>query len=378
MENPRGNWTSASSAARDRACPGAHLAQKDIPEQPSGEAAESGRRIHAALKNSSNTAALNALSYKEREIFDACRAIEKKLVLEWFGTDHPPMQVYREERLWVKFYGPTKAILEHSGEPDAIFHSGAKALIVDYKTGMGEVDDATENLQLRDLACLFRGDQMRQGKPLVECATAIIQPLSTHEPVLCVYNEPQMDRAAVEMMARIASSNDPKSPRIPGKHCMFCRAALTNSCAEHQKWASATLPAFRDILQVPVVEWKPEQRAIFCERYKTAAEWLESTWKAMKEGAKNDPAFVPGWSLQDGSVKHPLTDVEGLITRFCALGGKPEQLAPALRVTKGDLPECLKAVTKLKGVALTKAYNDLIAGLTTPAPDSPSLKKIVD
>jgi len=376
MENPRGNWTSASSASRDKNCPGAHLAQQGLPEPPAGEGAESGKRIHAALKNSSNTAILNSLSVKEREIFDSCRVIEKKLVLEWFGPDHPPMEVDREERLWVRFFNyDLKSEYQHSGEPDAIYHAGAKALIVDYKTGSGDVDDATDNLQLRDLVCLFRGDQMRQGKPVVECATAIIQPLVTYEPVICSYNEPAMDRAAIEMMARIASSNNPKSPRLPGNHCKYCKAALANTCVEHQQWASATLPSFRDIMSAPVTEWTPDQRQIFCERHQVAKEWLESTWKAMQEGAANDPNFVPGWSLQDGVVKHPIEDVKTLITRFCALGGKPEQLAPALRVIKDDLADCVKAVTKLKGVALTKAYNDLIDGITVAKPNKPSLKK---
>lgn len=43
----RGNWTSASSAAADRACPGRFQAQIGLPEPEQSPEAESGEIIHA-------------------------------------------------------------------------------------------------------------------------------------------------------------------------------------------------------------------------------------------------------------------------------------------------------------------------------------------
>jgi len=102
----RGGWTSASNASADAACPGRHQAQKGLPES-SGEWAESGRKIHAALANEPVNAT-TLLSLEEREVFDACRDIEKKLVLQYFGdtTMGGPgtgMRVFREQRYWARF-----------------------------------------------------------------------------------------------------------------------------------------------------------------------------------------------------------------------------------------------------------------------------------
>lgn len=374
----RGIWTSASSASRDANCPGAHLAQRGIPEQPTSEDAASGNRIHGALKDSQNTALLNSLSLKERSIFDSCREIEKKLVLDWFGPDAPPMRVYREERIWVKFAVQGK-VYEHSGEPDCIYHSGAKALIIDYKTGVGEVEDASSNLQLRDLACLFRGDQMRQKQILVECGTAIVQPLVTSTPVICHYFEPDLDKAGREMMERVVASWNPKAPRIAGDvQCKWCRAK--GVCKEYQTWASATLPTMRDITRFPVEQWQPEQRTIFMDRLPIAEQWLKDTKAAMEAGAIADPDFVPLYGMRDGQIKMPITDLQELINRIVAHGGTATGLLLAAgSIAKGDLEVYFKSLikSKVKGsVAQNKAFEELLAGVVTPKPNKPTLKKL--
>lgn len=373
----RRGLTSASSATMDSLCPGRHLAQRDIPEQERSEDAQSGMRIHLALKDSTNTAALNALNAKERSIFDSCREIEKRLVAEWFGPDAPAMRVYREQRIWVKF--KADRIYEHSGEPDVIYHAGAKALILDYKTGSGEVEDASSNLQLRDLACLFRGDQMSKKQIVVECGTAIIQPLSTQSPVVCAYKEPDLDRAAKEMMDRVIASNDPRSPRIAGNvQCKFCRA--TSKCPEYQQWASATLPSFRDIMSLSVEQWEPAQRTIFMDRYAIAEQWLKDTKKALEAGATADPSFVPGYQMQDGTVKKPITNLPELINRIVAHGGTAAGLLTECgSISKEDLEIYFKSLIKktVKGnIAQNKAYEDLLTGLTTDKPNKATLKKI--
>jgi len=377
--NPRGQWTSASSAAYDLACPGRHLAQKGIPEPPSDNDQDFGRRVHRALANSGDVKLLSSFTIKERELFDSCRAIEKKVVLDYFGVDHPAMRVYREERKWVKFRGPDGRIYEHSGQADAVFIAGAKGLIIDYKSLAGEVADASSNQQIRDQTALWRGDIMRQGGILVECGGAIVQPYVTHSPVVVNYKEPDMDRSAKEMMERVVRSNDPKSPRIAGElQCKFCRAH--SICMEYQTWASATLPTFRGLAEFHVEQWKPEQRTIFMDRYAIAKQWIEDTKAAMEAGASQDPNFVPGYALVDGQVKTPITDLKTLLDRIVAQGGTAtDLLVEAGDVTKKDLEAYFKRLirNKIKGsIAQNKAYEELLQGITTEKRNKPSLKKI--
>ncbi len=376
--NPRGQWTSASSASRDANCPGAHQAQRGIPEPPQSDEASSGTRIHLALKESGNREVMNSLTIQERSIFDSCREIEKRLVLDWFGPEPPPMRVYREERLWIKFLFGGK-VYEHSGEPDVVYMAGAKALILDYKTGTGDVEDASSNLQLRDLACLFRGDQMAKKSIIVECATAIVQPLATSTPVLCSYKEPDLDKAAREMMERVVASWNPKSPRIAGDaQCKWCRAK--GVCKEYQVWASATLPTFKDIMVLSPANWTPEQRTIFMDRYTIAKDWLEDTKRFLEGAATTDLGYVPGYEMRDGQIKMPITDLPELINRIVAHGGTAaELLTEAGSIAKGDLEVYYKSLIKsrVKGnVAQNKAFEDLMTGITTAKPNKPTLKKL--
>jgi len=378
-KDERGGHTSASAAAYDLACPGRHLAQKGIPEPPSDNDQDFGRRVHKALANSGDVKLLSSFTIKERELFDSCRAIEKKVVLEYFGVDHPAMRVYREERKWVKFRGPDGKIYEHSGQADAVFVAGAKALIIDYKSLAGEVADASSNQQIRDQTALWRGDIMRQGGILVECGGAIVQPYVTHSPVVVNYKEPDMDRSAKEMMERVVRSNDPNSPRIAGElQCKFCRA--TSNCLEYQKWATATLPSFRNLMELSPEQWLPENRTTFMDRYTIAKQWLEDTKAAMEAGASQDPNFVPGYALMDGQVKTPITDLKTLLDRIVAHGGTAAALlTEAGDVTKKDLEAYFKRLirNKIKGsIAQNKAYEELLAGLTTPRPNKPTLKKV--
>src|ERR1043166_3714949 len=109
-EQTRGG-TSASNAAADAVCPGRHLAQRGLPEPPETDDARSGRIIHAALANSNDRGFMEKLTYEQRNLFDQCRDIEKRLVGQYFA-DMPSLPdgksqptVFREQRYWVKLDG---------------------------------------------------------------------------------------------------------------------------------------------------------------------------------------------------------------------------------------------------------------------------------
>jgi hypothetical protein len=82
IDSERRGGTSASSAASDLLCAGRHLAQRNLPEV-AGEYADEGRIIHAALADSGD-GRLTKLTLEQRETFDRCREIEKKLVSQLF------------------------------------------------------------------------------------------------------------------------------------------------------------------------------------------------------------------------------------------------------------------------------------------------------
>jgi hypothetical protein len=240
--------------------------------------------------------------------------------------------------------------------------------VLDYKTASGEKTASSRNGQLRDLAVLAAGEIAETQ----EVAVAIVQPLVTHSPELCLYGPDDLKRAALEVYSRIVKSNDPKSPRVAGAtQCAYCLAKL--NCREYQEWATRMVPSPRSILDVPVASWTGEQCALFLDNKGVAQKWLDDCHDAMKARLKADPTSVPGWALKPGTVKHPINDPQACFDRFAALGGKLEQFLNIVSIGKGDLKEAVHAVTAAKGVNLDKAIAALTQGIVDDKQDAPSL-----
>lgn len=379
----RRGHTSASSALPDSLCPGRHLAQIGC-EDVKSPWSESGSKIHAALaenpREGINIGTIKSLTLDEREIFDACREIEKKKVLEFFGPveERSPkgangelrMKVIREQRFWGKMF-LADVTLEHSAQADVIYRCGLKALICEYKTLAGDVPESSRNLQLRDQCVLTRGNLA----PLEEIGTVVIQPFVTHSPEICLYTKEDIDRAEREMWARVSQSNDPNSPRVPGDiQCQYCLAK--SKCIEYQRWAGSMVPQMLSVLDVPISEWTADQRAMFLDRAPAAQKWLDECKAAIEAGLANDPSFVPGWTLVPGNERETITDLKTLFERFVSLGGNQEQFVSAVSMTKKNLREAVNGLTGARGKALDTAIATLTEGIVEVKQNKPSLKKV--
>ena len=362
----------------DSLCPGRHLAQRGLPDVK-GEWAESGSRIHADLADCPREGIqiLPSLKLEEREMFDSCREIEKKKVAEFFGAEHPPMKVIRERpdgstRLWGKFPQNGGTFLEHSAQLDVVFRAGTRALICEYKTLIGDVPESSRNLQLRDQAVLFRGNT-----PLIEeIGTVVIQPLVTHDPEICLYTRPDIDRAERDMWARIAQSNDPSSLRVSGEEqCKWCLAK--SRCVGHNRWAGSMLPITnQDLFTVAMADWSPAQRALAAAALSPARKMLDQIAEFLKAGCEADPAFIPGWTLKPGNKCETITNPQTCFERFIALGGTSKKFMEIIIVTKGKLREIVSDLTGARGKALDSAIATLTEGIVEVKQDAPSLKKV--
>jgi hypothetical protein len=315
------------------------------------------------------------LSLEQREMFDACREIEGKLRDQYFGAgagdNKNPMRVFRERRFWLKLTSRDgKGLFEHSGQADVVFKHGTRLLVLDYKTLAGDKTDSPKNGQLRDLAVLAAGEIVGTQ----EVAVAIVQPLFTHSPEVCLYGPDDLKRAALELYGRIVRSNDPQSPRVAGAiQCAYCLAKL--NCREYQAWAGAMVNAPLSILEVPVAQWTGEQCAIFLATEGVARKWLDVCRDAVKARVEADPSAVPGWALKPGAVTEKITDPQACFDRFAALGGDIKQFMMTVSVGKGKLKEAIHEVTAAKGQQLDKAVKALTEGITEQKQNAPSLVK---
>jgi uncharacterized protein DUF2800 len=387
-DDPRRGMTSASNAACDLLCPGRHLAQRGLPEVK-GQWSETGTAIHAALA----TGDASKLSLAEHETYEACRIIGDRLVADYFGPKVTPT-VFREQRMWSRFKvkfqtkeGEKVGELSHSGQVDAAFRSGTKALVLDYKSLSNEAPESPKNLQLRDLAVLVRGSLMAVS----EVAVAIVQPLVTHSPQITLYTREDLVRAEAEMQRRIIASNDPKSPRIAGEfQCKFCLAK--NQCREYSAWAGALLPTqnivegilVQDIFRTAMQEWTPEQRANVASILAPAAKVLKEMEEFLKDGLAKDQEFVPGWTLKDGSKRETIADPQACFERFVQIvlaqttweqGQATKSFMQAVKIGKTRLKQQLSEATGKKGKALEEALRGLLDGITESSQNAPSLAR---
>lgn len=367
----RRGCTSASNALEDTLCVARFLAQKGIPDGPKGPDAETGRKIHALLAGEQGMGEMAALPLAMREMFDACRSIEKAQVLKYFGSENGKMKVFREQRYWVLVPDGTGGKgFEHSGKPDVVYRAGTKALIIEYKTLAGDIADSPDNLQLRDQAVLVRGNL----RPIDEIATVVVQPLVTHSPVMCIYDGESLDRAEAEMFDRVRASHNPQALPTAGKpQCDFCKAKLR--CAAYQQWAGSMVPGMLTLLDVPVASWTPEQRGVFCDKRLIAQKWLDECTDACKAILEVDPDGVSGWMLKAGAVKETIVDPQKVWDKFTLLGGKLEDFMGCIAVGKTKLKEAISKVTGAKGKKLEDALHTVTEGATETSQNKPSLAR---
>lgn len=366
IENSRGEHTSASNAAADRRCGGRHIAQRGLPETTS-TAAEHGQSIHGALAKGDAT----GLELEQQEIFDACKSIEEKLVAQFFKVDEEAAaksKPFRETRYWIHW----KDDLKHSGQIDCSHRVKTRALIIEYKTLAGDVPGSPENIQLRDQVCLFD----HNNPLLTEIGAVVIQPLVTHSPRITVYERRHITQAMKEMHDRVAASNNPNSPRVPGEiQCKFCRAASAGICKEYNAWASQMIAKDVSLITVPVKDWTPVQRTSFCNMKSVAQKWLDDTADAMKELLKSDPEAIPGWTLEEGDERKTIVNAQAVFERFSETGGTLVQFMDCIGVGKVDLKKAIASITKARGKTLEKEVEAVIGTDFTTKTCEPSLAR---
>jgi CRISPR/Cas system-associated exonuclease Cas4 (RecB family) len=349
MNNERQKLPSASSAQRYATCPGSFLLEQQAPDEPTGEDAEIGNRVHAWL-------AEEEIQLEDDDLYLAnqCLTHEQDLVRTVFG--HAPKRVIREHRIWAFDRNLHKS---WSGKPDAVYIDGHSGLVIDYKTGRGDVEQAASNLQLRALAVLaFSFYGLRQ------ITVAIIQPLAG-QPTHCTYSLADLIQAEKEIDAIMLAVRQPGQPRNPSvEACKYCKAKAI--CPEARE--SALLPALSNLPE----NITPDAIAAtltgptlgqFLERAKLA----ESVIEACRNEAKrrlSEGQQVEGWTLRPGATRETITLPETVFSRFLAANGSYAEFMKSVKITKSGLKDALRNATGKKGKELDAKLESILSGCT--------------
>jgi hypothetical protein len=294
---------------------------------------------------------------EERDVAERCLRQSGELIRDHVGVECDRLV---ETRIWMSWRS-------WSGKADlVVFGADNTAIVIDYKTGRGDVEEATGNLQLRALAVLVA---IRYMVDVV--SVAIVQPLAG-PPSVCRYGPGDLDKAAVEIDEIMDKANATNQPRNPGPWCQYCRATGTDRCPESQ----------RNLVTVAATQANPALTADL-GRWLDAADAAEEAIANLRSQAKailQAGGEVPGWTLKPGRFTESITDPELVAGRFGMLHKDPEEARRAflrtVSVAKGKLKDEVAAVTGEKGKTLDARMASLLERATESKLSAPSLARV--
>jgi hypothetical protein len=356
--DPRQGLPSASGLHRLVNCPGSFRAAKEaiaagMTPPDDSEEAVSGTRIHKWLETESGED-WAALSYDEQRTATLCQSQAKWLIADFSKRRGWADRDIRESRFAITAFGVTGDISGPlpwigSGQSDRIVQSGDHMLILDYKTGRGDVTPADANDQLRGLAPLvshFRPESVE---------VAIIAPL-TGQPTTAAFDRDAL-KAAKAWLVQTWLNAPEATETAAGDWCQYCTARL--ACGTYAAHNAATLAPLtqdglppdkiKDALFARAYESNTATLAEMGERVRML-EWGAAAIKAairrrLEEGGlAADELREAGWELVETNGNREIADPD----KAAVL------LAPLLAGAEGGANAALMRCAKLSAATLTE------------------------
>jgi hypothetical protein len=353
--DPRRGLPSASSLHRLVNCPGSFRAAREAiaagmtPPDDSDDAA-SGTRIHKWLETESDED-WQALSYDEQRTATLCQS-QRNWLLADFAKMHGDIEW--ERRFAINAFGvvfDAAGALPRigTGQADLTALAGDRLLVIDYKTGRGDITPADANDQLRGLAVLFNHLNLESVE------VAIVAPLAG-QPTTAVFDREAL-KAAKEWLVQTWLQAPESILTVSGPWCQYCPARLIcAACADHNAQTLAPLTQdglppdkIKEALFARAYESDTTTLAEMGERVKML-EWGAAAIKAAirrrleKGGLAADELREAGWELVESNGNREITD--------------PNQaavlLAPLLAGAEGGAQAALMRAAKLSAATLTE------------------------
>ena len=387
-QDPRRGVPSASAIGRIEACPASHQMAL-LAGDNSGKWSKYGDAIHEALA----TGDASKLDAAQFETFEMCNEQLEWMLSEWAGDDEI-MAIHRDsKRLGLTTIGgvvevtdETTAKLVNTALADVIALKFSKAdqalhfFIADHKTLRGEVPEAADNPQLRNLAVL-----VAKRFRCVAGRVCIIQPWAG-KPTLADFDQTSLVRAT-EWLHHIleVESNATPDDRKAGTHCHYCPA--NSNCSTFRQLATSPVEAMtrflptddktaRAALFARAMELDADTLAGFVKHLRLVGWWSAAIEGAAKKRAESDVEFQRFYRLKPGSPREKIIDVQAVFTRSCELGVAPANFSAACSITKTELKGLIAGATGLKGKALETKMAEVLQGATESKETAPQLEEV--
>jgi len=411
MSDERHGAPSASTIHRTEHCPGWLKFSSVFPPQEASEDAESGTRIAEALEHGPHTDQWEALSATEQQTATMCWNQTLSVIGQWAGiTDdcadsESAMwdEGHKEVRLGLTVLGksvPTadsKAKFIMTGKPDLFIVDGTRALVIDHKSGRGEVIESLANPQLRANAVLV---WLRYPR-VEEVTVAIIQPWCG-KPQLARFDIHSLDAAKAWLTAVVRKEQQATAEdRCAGEWCKYCPCAggcPTLDAANTQALAPLNLDSLpqekaKEALFARCMEIPPETLLEMMDRrhlMMLAASAIEGAIRTRVEAG--DPVICAEWALTEGKKVRHITDAAKAFEALQEHGLTLTDMWSAVKVSISPLETALRIASGKKttkdgkesshyNLSLEDAKRTLTDALTTAGAlelkqNQPSLEKI--
>ena len=356
--DPRQGLPSASGLYRLRNCPGSYAMGREaiarnMTPPDGGDDAASGTRIHRWLETES-AEDWNALNYSEQQTAALCQSQARRLLADFAKRHGEVTWMGCEKRLAINAFGivlDAASSLNRigSGQADLIAQAGDNLLVIDYKTGRGDITPADANDQLRGLAAL--ASHINRGSVEV----AIVAPM-IGQPTVAVFDREAL-KAAKAWLVRTWLNAPHATETAAGDWCQYCPGRLI--CTTYATHNAQTLaPLTQDGLPADKAK-----EALFARAYESDAttlaemgervkmlEWGAAAIKSairkrLEEGGKDaDELKAAGWSLKEEGGAREITDPDKAA----------QLLAPLLAGAEGGATAALMRAAKLSAATLTE------------------------
>lgn len=354
--DPRRGVPSCSGLRRLERCPGSWLASQGIPDEESEDAAK-GTRIHTALE----TGNFNGLSADEEQTAEMCHAQMQRVVTEWLGNHEDAAdQRLHEHRLGLTAYGgvvdvtdAVKLPIRTTGQADLIIIDGKRGLVLDYKTGRGEVRHAADNAQLRGLAVLAAKRWRLESVRVV-----IVQPWAG-KPTVADYDNEALYTANIWLLIVLSEARDATPTDLhAGDWCQYCPArnipcpALTEKAVQPIETVALSLPAddetARAALFARAMEMSAERLAGLRRGLKIVGWYVSAVEGAARLRAEKDVEFQQYYRLETSPGNREITDAQAAFNALLPLGITAQQALEACSMSLGPIEEAVRIASGIK------------------------------
>lgn len=351
---------SASQMYRLENCPASFLLGKQAQEQglvpPAGNEADSGTRIHRWLETGDHDDWM-VLDDAEKDIAIACEQQATDIVSQWH-TDETYRMFVMESRLAMMTDG---AVQDMPDAPDGVDFTGQadmivveqctrRGLVLDYKTGRGEVTPAKGNSQLRALAVLAA----RRWR-LTSVRVAIVQPLCG-APSLADYGESELDAAGQLVGNTICIVQDAGNEPNAGDWCRYCQARAICPALKSEALAVSTAPSRAAMIDIATSAPAGDLGRMLDARERIGW-WMEAVESAAKARLQAGDE-IPGWTLKPRAGKRVIEDTEKAAAAVAGLlefaeGGPSAALLRSATLSAASLTAEIRKAGGMNG----KRYN---------------------